>query len=489
MAISDKERRLAELVLGDLPPQAAAALRAQLKSDPNAARIVRELAETAQAMRAWQKSLEALPPPAVPSPRRPRPRVVWAALAAAAAVLLAVGAWIAFGPEKTRPVDPGSSVVKKRPEPAPAMSPGGKEIQIAKTGRRPGDPAGGATPIKSGHAVGGPTGKGGATGLSVPGGEVGGGGGSGVSGTQGGRATGGTLGGAGRGGESPKGGAAPPRVPLEGAPMIGGPPISTGAPGAPPTGIEAPTSAASAPLAGGSGGYTGGPATPIRRADLLHELNWARRDAPAPVPAGMKEFKVASTGGVRGSSGSPPGGLDGGPAVKGGGGPPRFGAPPGSAHGGEPGGTRVGAPPPGAGAGSGTRTGGAVKPSAGSRDPQGGGETGGPGGAPTDREAFVRQFDFPFNLPEKLPGGWTLSRGAPAGKDRAQLIYASGAKVMSIYVAKSAGPDTDFQPIDLSGLRLTAAHRSGVLIAFEEGTWKREAWDEVVKAFIAPATK
>ena len=88
--VAAEERLAAAAVLGLVEPRDDAAVRDRVRADPAVAPLVREMRQTLGALRLWQTGLESLPAPAMPEVRRPP--VLRIGLAAAAAVVLAVGA-------------------------------------------------------------------------------------------------------------------------------------------------------------------------------------------------------------------------------------------------------------------------------------------------------------------------------------------------------------------------------------------------------------
>jgi hypothetical protein len=104
----------------------------------------------------------------------------------------------------------------------------------------------------------------------------------------------------------------------------------------------------------------------------------------------------------------------------------------------------------------------------------GGGQGGKAGAAPPpappvkpEVAAFARQFAFAFRVPDQLPGGYSLAAGTPAAADRLRLSYRLADAELAVFLARSKGPDTAFEPRAVHGRMLTAGRRRGVLLAFD----------------------
>jgi len=224
---SDLERAIAAFVLGGLSAGDEARVRERLQKDPAARRLEQQMRQTLGALGAWREAHEALPGPAIPRVRRSPLRFI-IPLAAAAAVVVAAGAWLlvprAAAPDLSGELAWTSTQVSLPKEmwawepPAPRPPEGGPKIGA------PGDPKGGAPP-PGGQGFGGAPQGGHRTG--GPGGTDGGG-----------AASGGPK--PGRTGEGGMIGGAPDLGGGSGAPKVGAPPRGrAGAGAAPPRDLAA----------------------------------------------------------------------------------------------------------------------------------------------------------------------------------------------------------------------------------------------------------
>jgi hypothetical protein len=122
-----KEHDIADLVLGELPEAETRALREALDQDPEGQRLRREMQETADALRAWQRHVESEPPKIFVLPRPARrlwPIGIAAAVAAAAALAV-----VAVSRHEKAP-DLAAELAWTQPPPASTRKPAARELVV-----------------------------------------------------------------------------------------------------------------------------------------------------------------------------------------------------------------------------------------------------------------------------------------------------------------------------------------------------------------------
>lgn len=97
---------------------------------------------------------------------------------------------------------------------------------------------------------------------------------------------------------------------------------------------------------------------------------------------------------------------------------------------------------------------------------------------------FVRQVAFSFHVPESLSGGLCLLYAEREGSDRVRLFYSGNGQDLTVFLAKSSGPDMPPRGLTVGGRTLVAGRRHAVVVAFEGGAQENGDWNSVMRHFV-----
>ena len=101
-----------------------------------------------------------------------------------------------------------------------------------------------------------------------------------------------------------------------------------------------------------------------------------------------------------------------------------------------------------------------------------------------ERQTFLTEFTFAFNLPETVAGDMQLLWADNLGRDRARLMYGAGERRLTVFLARSEGPDTSFSTIRIKGRTVTVGRREGIAAAFEASGGNGYDWQAVFERFM-----